>query len=256
VVTGGGLGAPISTTEIPVNSDGTYTLTDLPFGTYVIENLDSYKGSFEIEGGYADPTAPNSYVVTISAENPQPMLSVRLLPPGGDGQLLLELYVCPAGLPGPWAEPWLCTPQRDGWDLSLASSAFSTILRTSDAPTTESGYVFSGLPLDYSYQLAVNAFPVDYPLIDIDPDPELDGSVAFDLTSDYSVVVYRFYAVTATTADLSGLDSDGDGLPDLLESDVLGTNPNLADSDGDSVWDGREIEIGTDPFDPTSFTFG
>jgi hypothetical protein len=42
-------------------------------------------------------------------------------------------------------------------------------------------------------------------------------------------------------------DSDGDGLNDLREKD-FGSNPTERDSDGDGVWDGREVTIGTSPF--------
>jgi hypothetical protein len=46
-------------------------------------------------------------------------------------------------------------------------------------------------------------------------------------------------------AALSGLDSDADGLPDALE-DALGTDPRLADSDGDGFADPTEIVGGYD----------
>ena len=42
-------------------------------------------------------------------------------------------------------------------------------------------------------------------------------------------------------------DSDGDGLNDLREKD-FGSNPRERDTDGDGVWDGREVTIGTAPF--------
>lgn len=55
-------------------------------------------------------------------------------------------------------------------------------------------------------------------------------------------------------------DSDGDGLGDDAESNTgdyaspedTGTNPNEADSDGDGVNDAREIELGTDPSTPAA----
>lgn len=42
-------------------------------------------------------------------------------------------------------------------------------------------------------------------------------------------------------------DTDADGLFDLDETGVYGTNPNLADSDGDGSGDGEEVYLGTDP---------
>ncbi len=55
-------------------------------------------------------------------------------------------------------------------------------------------------------------------------------------------------------------DLDNDGLRDVVEThtgiylspDNTGTNPNLADSDGDSLPDGMEVNLGTNPTDPTS----
>jgi len=46
--------------------------------------------------------------------------------------------------------------------------------------------------------------------------------------------------------ELSGVDSDGDGLSDLLE-DALGTDKNNPDSDGDGHSDKSEVEGGFDP---------
>ncbi len=46
--------------------------------------------------------------------------------------------------------------------------------------------------------------------------------------------------------DFSNLDSDGDGISDINESNH-GTDPNNADSDGDGVSDGDELANGTDP---------
>jgi hypothetical protein len=52
-------------------------------------------------------------------------------------------------------------------------------------------------------------------------------------------------------------DSDGDGLSDFAEvgfepGSATGTDPLLTDTDGDSVKDGDEVTNGTDPLDPAS----
>ena len=67
---------------------------------------------------------------------------------------------------------------------------------------------------------------------------------------------FSFYAVTGGDVDIAGIDSDGDLLSDDFEVNVLGTNPLMVDTDGDSVWDQRELDTNTNPFDPESFWFG
>jgi hypothetical protein len=62
-------------------------------------------------------------------------------------------------------------------------------------------------------------------------------------------------AELGTNPDLA--DSDGDGLSDFAEvgfepGSATGTDPNLSDTDGDGVGDGDEITNGTDPLDPAS----
>ncbi|MEE8410557.1 MAG: hypothetical protein V3T05_13220, partial [Myxococcota bacterium] len=47
-------------------------------------------------------------------------------------------------------------------------------------------------------------------------------------------------------------DTDGDGLPDVMEINITGTNPNDPDTDGDGMWDGDEAILGTDPRTPDS----
>ena len=194
--------------------------------------------------------------VTVSADNPEPVLTVRQLPPPGDGVIAVELYVCPDGLPAPWAEPWFCAVDVTGWDLSLTSDAFSGSLTTADAPASDAGYTFSGLPVGYEYRLSLQEMPDGYPLIQVKPGSPGEGPVRVDLQPDYSVQTVRFYAVTTAEADLSGPDTDGDGLPDHLESGVLSTDPAIVDSDGDGVTDRDEVQNGTNPLDPASYSVG
>ena len=52
--------------------------------------------------------------------------------------------------------------------------------------------------------------------------------------------------------DLSVPDSDGDGLPDDVETSITNTDPNDADTDDDGLTDGSELGGGTDPNDTDS----
>lgn len=51
----------------------------------------------------------------------------------------------------------------------------------------------------------------------------------------------------------ASLDTDGDGLTDMVEIGQTNTDPFLLDTDGDGVDDRTEIAQGTDPTDPRSF---
>ena len=48
------------------------------------------------------------------------------------------------------------------------------------------------------------------------------------------------------------VDSDGDGVSDFVETNVLATDPKNIDTDGDGLYDGTEVRIGTNPTMPNS----
>lgn len=97
------------------------------------------------------------------------------------------------------------------------------------------------------------------------------GDLVFRLVSrgqqNAVVTVHGIVAVTMEDADHDGLsnamelalgtdpmkaDTDGDGVSDGDEVNIYLTNPLLADTDGDGVPDGAEIAAGTDPRNPAS----
>jgi hypothetical protein len=57
---------------------------------------------------------------------------------------------------------------------------------------------------------------------------------------------------TAQEVDLHLQDSDKDGISDWDEINRYGSNPQIDDSDGDLIKDGREVTTGTNPMDPDS----
>lgn len=63
----------------------------------------------------------------------------------------------------------------------------------------------------------------------------------------YEYPCWRNPAVRITGDNFYCDDTDGDGLPDSMESWFTSTSPRRADTDGDGYFDGSEIAWGTDP---------
>ena len=95
------------------------------------------------------------------------------------------------------------------------------------------------------------------------------GSLLFFVagTNEVGGELYAVPVSVLTDADSDGLldaderalgtdpfvaDSDGDGLADGAEVHTYGTNPLNADTDGDGYRDGEEIRAGSNPLDPSS----
>ena len=73
-------------------------------------------------------------------------------------------------------------------------------------------------------------------------DPDTDGGGVFD-----GIEVLGGFDPLDPRDDAAQVDTDGDGLPDVLETN-LGTDPTRADTDGDGLTDGEEVLVlGTDP---------
>lgn len=96
--------------------------------------------------------------------------------------------------------------------------------------------------------------------------PGLLGASAAVLTINNSDSDESVYTVNLA-AQASGLDTDGDGNPDVFDTDddgdglsdadenIFGTDPLNPDTDGDGVSDGQEVTDGSDPLDDSSFVF-
>ena len=71
-------------------------------------------------------------------------------------------------------------------------------------------------------------------------------------TVSYAVINENQFSV-GRKKDLTGFDTDEDGLLDVDEQEILGTNLHVKDSDGDGVTDFNEFSTYSDPLDKESF---
>jgi hypothetical protein len=84
------------------------------------------------------------------------------------------------------------------------------------------------------------------------PDVTDTTTVAFNLvvTDDHGISDTDSCNITVHPNELPDMDSDNDGLWDEEEINIFGTDPYNADTDGDGVPDGLEVDNGTDPTIP------
>lgn len=93
-------------------------------------------------------------------------------------------------------------------------------------------------------------------ILDTDDDGVNDDADAFPLNPNE-----QYDTDGDGTGNNADLDDDGDGLLDAVETGTgiftdaqnTGTDPLNSDTDGDSVGDGVEVDLGTNPLDPTDF---
>lgn len=101
-----------------------------------------------------------------------------------------------------------------------------------------------GIIANYTWTFTYNGNAIE--LYNITP------SFLFEKVGNYEVTLSvkdpaNNLATDTIWVNVTGLDSDGDGLTDYDETNIYGTDPNDPDTDDDGVNDGDEVERGTDP---------
>ncbi|SIS49355.1 gliding motility-associated C-terminal domain-containing protein [Zobellia uliginosa] len=105
-------------------------------------------------------------------------------------------------------------------------------------------------PCDYVIENVTLAFSGDYLVADCDGDGVINGQEIDDETNPEDPCDYIERSITLEQGgDYLISDCDVDGLTTSQE-EAIGTDPDVADTDGDTISDGQEIEDGTDPLDP------
>jgi hypothetical protein len=204
------------------------------------------------------PPEPTSEPTPEPTEPPEPTQ-----PPAATASLTLDMRLCPAQMRPETLNADACGPLDGGYDLLLVRADGFT-LGIADAPLVAPHTIrWSGL-VSSTYELLIVQLPAGHDTA------ALDGYVCCSPAGGFTLVVgpgdqlwgtMTFFqpAVAAQVQPQvpqstgGNLDFDLDGLTDRQEIDIYGTNPNLADTDGDGVIDSNEIAAGTNPFDPTNY---
>ena len=134
---------------------------------------------------------------------------------------------------------------RDGWEMFWGS-------------TTLPGPV-GGQRIGYTLGFDDN----EYHVIEFDLTEQLtaDGASLDDFRIDPGQAGGNKFVIDYVRVGKVSPDTDGDGLPDTVETGTgvfvsardTGSKPNVADSDGDGVSDGIEVQYGTDPNNASEF---
>lgn len=168
------------------------------------------------------------------------------------GTITVRIWGCPDSIDT--FDPANCSQAVSGFDVRLVSEG-GDVVALDDADIESDGAVtWKGLRLGtYVFQqpqMLPAAVTYYAPGLTLAPD---GAGYVVSISADEPVATLDVYNLpapaeaAAPTLAPAAADSDGDGLSDVDETDVYGTDPSNADSDFDGVFDGDEVAAGTDP---------
>jgi hypothetical protein len=248
---------------VPVNADGSWVLPNIPanFGQVKARATCTQNGVTTFGESDFFTVSANGAVnlpaITLGATTPIPV-SLAIGPAAPSLSTAGQTVQLAVTATYPDASTKDVTPASTGTNYTISNSAIATITADGLVTAVSSGtvviqanndgatgittvsVVLGGVTvggIPVSWLLSHNLNPND-PLVPME-DPDRDG-----LTN-----LQEFQAGT----DPNNADTDGDGLNDGDEVNRYHTNPLLADTDGDGIPDGVEIQTGTNPLDRTSY---
>jgi len=193
-------------------------------------------------------------------------LAPSFFPPAGTGDWIVAVVIRPDSInayhniidddaqnrPMLWIDPdnryelnfhWGHSPTigagPGGWDIVIADSQ-NNLLYVNSPCSNGTG----GAPITYSVAEAFDLF-------NRDGGQTYSGLVAelrvYTNPADFGDDYLALYVELVSKWIHSGIDGDSDGLEDDDEISIYGTDPDLADTDGDGLADGCEVGIRSDP---------
>jgi uncharacterized protein YkwD len=192
-----------------------------------------------------------------------PTVDVEAKPCGGEmpgngedyGTLTVTIKECPPDADPEAGDFTHCKDVEDPEGL-LINMDTDTSVELSTAPgrlELTHNYVWDALPVG-TYQIDPTLPGKTWILVNVGIAGAQTRQESFEVLKDEDVFVEVFVyddSETGTTED-DEMDTDGDGLYDVDETDVYMTDPEDPDTDNDGSDDGLEIYSGTDPLDEDS----
>jgi hypothetical protein len=192
-----------------------------------------------------------------------------------DTSVTVDIATCPPGMTVETLDPTACGPAPAGASLSLFLGNEQVVAETEE----DTQWTWRGVPYGTA-TLVVNAVPEGTATFSLNQRTccNLEGGLDVSVSEETPHTGYILYFYqpesaapeveetpipeetgtpdetpepqeTPEVVDVSDVDPDGDGLPSTDE-EFFQTDPESADTDGDSVTDAAEIAAGTDPIAP------